>query len=42
MTKPIIFTISAVRRKGANVPWDKQVGITVEDVSLPAPVSLER
>ena len=40
--RAVIFTISAVRRKGANVPWDKQVGITVEDVSLPAPVSLER
>jgi hypothetical protein len=38
--RAVVFTISAVRNKGANIPWDKQVGITAESEVLPNPLSL--
>jgi hypothetical protein len=38
--RAVIFTISAVRNKGVNVPFDRQLGITVHDEVLPHPVSL--
>ncbi|HVR00709.1 MAG TPA: hypothetical protein VMT47_01130 [Polyangia bacterium] len=39
--RAVIFTISAVRNKGANIPWDKQVGITAESEVVPNPLSLK-
>ena len=39
--RAVIFTISAVRNKGANIPWDKQVGIRAESEVVPNPLSLK-
>ena len=39
--RAVVFTISAVRNKGANIPWDKQVGITVQNDVLPNPLSMK-
>jgi hypothetical protein len=39
--RAVMFTISAVRNRGANTPWDKQVGITVQNELLPSPLSLQ-
>ncbi|HEY2731059.1 MAG TPA: hypothetical protein VGK52_14040 [Polyangia bacterium] len=39
--RAVVFTISAVRVKGANIPWDKQVGITAQNEVLPNPLSLK-
>jgi hypothetical protein len=36
----VIFTISAVRNKGVNTPFDREVGISVHDEVVPRPVSL--
>jgi hypothetical protein len=38
--RAVIFTISAVRNKGVNVPFDRELGISVHDEVLPHPVSL--
>jgi hypothetical protein len=35
----VVFTVAATRRSGPNVPFDKQVAITVRDHLLPPPVS---
>jgi hypothetical protein len=35
----VVFTVAATRRSGPNVPFDKQVTITVRDRVLPPPVS---
>jgi len=35
----VVFTVAATRRSGPNVPFDKQVAITVADRVLPPPVS---
>jgi hypothetical protein len=37
--RSIVFTISAVRRKGMNVPLEKQVEVSVYNELLPEPVS---
>jgi hypothetical protein len=37
--RSMVFTISAVRRKGINVPLDKQVEVSVYNELLPEPVS---
>ena len=36
----MVFTISAVRRKGMNVPVDKQVEVSVYNELLPETTSL--
>src|SRR5450432_1443359 len=38
--RAVIFTISVVRDKGVNVPFDREIGLTVHDEMLPHPVSL--
>lgn len=37
--RAVVFTISAVRNKGVNVPFDKQIGIAVQDEVVPNPFS---
>jgi hypothetical protein len=38
--RAMAFTIKAVRKKGMNVPLDKQVGVTVFNELVPGPVTL--
>jgi hypothetical protein len=38
----VIFTVAATRKKGINVPLDKQVSITVRDEIVRRPLSLAR
>jgi hypothetical protein len=35
--RAVVFTISAVRNQGVNVPFDRQLGISVHDEVLPHP-----
>jgi hypothetical protein len=37
--RAVIFTISAIRRKGVNIPFNKQVDIAVHDEVVPNPFS---
>jgi hypothetical protein len=37
--RAVVFTISAVRHKGVNVPFNKEIGIAVHDVVVPNPFS---
>ncbi len=37
--RAVVFTISAVRNKGVNIPLDKQIGIAVHDEVVPNPFS---
>jgi len=37
--RAVVFTISAVRHKGVNVAFDKQIGIAVHDEVVPNPFS---
>ena len=37
--RAVVFTISAVRHKGVNVPFNKEVGIAVHDEVVPNPFS---